>query len=98
MSGCAPAAAAALGVRVVMDTDVGALEGVAELGVIQLADGARKVLRRVKFHDANHAAAVAEDIHVVGRAHLPEVVLPTSQGPIITASLEHEKVWICNKI
>ncbi len=65
----------ALVVGVVNDADVGALEGVAELGVVQLADGARQVLRRVKLHHSQHAAAVAEHVHVVGRAHLAEVVL-----------------------
>ena len=62
----APAAAAPLVVAVIVHADVGALEGVAELGVIQLADGARQVLWGVELHDADDAAAVAEDVHIVG--------------------------------
>ena len=61
-----------------MDADVGAFEGVAELGVVQLADGACQILRRVKLHHANHTAPIPEDIHIVGRAHLPEVILHPS--------------------
>lgn len=75
--GAAAAAAAALGgVGIVDDADVGALKGVAELGVVQLADGAGQVLWGVELHHSQHAAAVAEHVHVVWRAHLAEVVLP----------------------
>jgi len=61
-----------------VDADVGAFEGVAELGVVQLADGACQILRRVKLHHANHTAPIPEDIHIVGRAYLPEVILHPS--------------------
>ena len=82
-AGAAAAAAAFGGVRVIDDADVGALEGVAELGVVQLADGARQILWGVKLHHAQHTAAVAEHIHIVWRAHLAEMVLPEQTTLVI---------------
>ena len=85
-AGAAAAAAAFGGVRVIDDADVGALEGVAELGVVQLADGARQILWGVKLHHAQHTAAVAEHIHIVWRAHLAEMVLPEQTTLVILAA------------
>ena len=76
-----------------MHTDVGALEGVAELCVVQLADGARQVLWRVKLHNTNDAAAVAEDVHIVGRAHLPEVVLCRSRALKLRTPTDYTDRW-----
>lgn len=69
------AATAAPLIRVITDADVGPVKGVAELCVIQLADGAVQVILVVKLHNPQDASPVPYNIGERWLHHLAEMIL-----------------------